>query len=267
MSLGRNLDSTRATIYLSSSIIEWLNFFVSQIWTILNPDIFVALTDQIEDQSNLLAATMLKGFVFNISCREFDLGPHAPRITSIQVYPEASGEDSILMDLTMSLEAPAQLSGPDKSKLGMNLTISMDMGSPTVGNVTVPVLVEVSQLELKVRVHLTFSSAPPFLKEMRMSFLAEPVVGIGIKPLKLVNLANIPVIDAFILTSITSAMNELALAPRVLRLDLEALLTGQEISSDTKSLGVVKCVIHSTVGTRKTDTLSESDQYVMVSRR
>ncbi len=169
------------------------------------------------------------------------------------------------MDLTMSLEAPPQLTNPDGAKLGMNLTISMDMGSPTVGSVTVPILVEVSQLELKMRVHLTLSNVPPFLKECRMSFLAEPVVGIGIKPMKLVNIANLPVLDSFILTSITSALNEIALAPRVLRLDLEALLTGQEVSTDTKSVGVVKVVIHETVGTRKADTLSESDQYVMIS--
>lgn len=241
------------------------SFFLAQIWHILNPDIFVALTDQIEDQANLLATDLLKGLVFNISVRDFELGPHVPRVTSIQTYPVASGEDSVLMDLTISMEAPAQLTSSDNSKLGMHMTVTMDVGAEKFASMTIPTLVEVSQMEMKMRVQLTLSSVPPFVKEARMSFLSEPVVGISIKPLKLVNIMNLPVLDTFILTSITSALNELALAPRVLRIDLESLLTGQEISTDTKALGVVKVVVHETVGTRKADAWSESDEYVMIS--
>lgn len=83
------------------------------------------LLDMIEDQSNLLAKQMLKGFIFNIAVRDFDLGPHPPRITSIQVFPEASGEDSLLMDVTLSMIAPAQLLGSDNSRLGLHMVISM----------------------------------------------------------------------------------------------------------------------------------------------
>ncbi|KAI9030351.1 hypothetical protein DFJ74DRAFT_656284 [Hyaloraphidium curvatum] len=255
-SLGRNLETA-----------EWLNFFVAQIWNIMNSDLFASLTDMIEDQANLLAKDMLKGFVYNIACRDFELGPHPPRITSIQVFPQASGEDSILMDISMSMEAPPQLTNPnDQSRLGMHLVLSMDLGEKNaLGGVTVPTLVEISQIEVKMRLQITLSSVPPFAKEARISLLAEPVIGLSIKPLKLVNLMNLPLLPSFVLASITSAINELALAPKVLRIDLETLLTGQEVSSDTRSLGIVKVIIHEAIGFRKADAFTESDPYVMIS--
>lgn len=163
------------------------------------------------------------------------------------------------------MSAPPQLNNPDMTKLGLHMVVSMDVGSEKVGSVTVPTLVEVSEMQLRARIQITLSSAPPFAKELRVSLLSEPVIGISIKPLKMVNVMNLPVLDSFILTSITSAINELCLAPRVLRIDLESLLTGQEIASDTNSLGVVKVILHESVGTRKADVFSESDQYCMVS--
>lgn len=85
LALGSNIETA-----------EWANFLIAQIWNILDPDMFTALLDQIEDQSNLLAKDMLKGLAFHISVRDFELGPHPPRITAIQVFPAASGEDSIV---------------------------------------------------------------------------------------------------------------------------------------------------------------------------
>ncbi|KAJ3343925.1 hypothetical protein HDU93_005208 [Gonapodya sp. JEL0774] len=224
--------------------------------------LFSVLIDTLEDEMNAQAPP----FVQNLRVADFELGPHAPRITSIQAYPEASGEDSVLMDVTMSLQPPVTAIGSGAvGMLNTHFLITGFLGSAQVGGVTVPILVEQAGFEAKARVQIILSSSPPFAKELRLSLLDMPFLDIAIRPLKLINLMNFPIISQFVMSSMEAAISQLAVTPHVLRVDLETLLTGKEVSYDVNSVGVVEVVIHEAIDNKKADTMSENDTYVTIS--
>ncbi|KXS18137.1 hypothetical protein M427DRAFT_222823 [Gonapodya prolifera JEL478] len=202
----------------------------------------------------------------NLRVADFELGPHAPRVTSIQAYPEASGEDSVLMDVTIALQSPVTAigSGSDRT-LNTHFLITAFVGAPQLGGVTVPILVEQAAFEAKARVHIVLSPKAPFAKELRVSLLSKPFIDVAIRPLKLVNLMNLPILSRFILSSMDAVITQTAVTPNVVSLDLETLLTGKEVSYDVRAIGVAEIRLHESTDLRKADIMSENDTYAAIS--
>ncbi|KAI9102565.1 hypothetical protein DFS34DRAFT_701363 [Phlyctochytrium arcticum] len=237
LSLGTNVESA-----------EWVNFFLAQIWTIIDPSLFTAAIDTLEDQFIASAPT----FITQIRIADFELGPRAPRITSLQVYPQASGEDAILMDVTVAMH-PSPQEIASRTRLNTHLLIEVHLGHPKLGSVAVPIMVEECGLEAQVRVWLKMSSKAPFVKTLKFCLLNKPHINFSVRPLKLGNIMNLPILSQFITTVMDQVITDMLVSPKVMALELDRLLMGDAALADTRALGVIKVVFRSAKHLRGAD--------------
>ena len=79
----RGANASSATDAPLPESTEWMNALVQTIWKQLNPDLFIALTDTIED----VIQASLPGFVDAVKIADFSLGKNALRIVSMRGLP------------------------------------------------------------------------------------------------------------------------------------------------------------------------------------
>jgi Ca2+-dependent lipid-binding protein len=85
--------------------VEWMNSLVSLVWSLVNPDMFTALADTLED----VMQASLPGFIENVRVAEISQGSNPLRILSLRALP-----DSEIPDLKRS--ATAAKDGMDKQQ-------------------------------------------------------------------------------------------------------------------------------------------------------
>ncbi|TPX57024.1 hypothetical protein PhCBS80983_g04131 [Powellomyces hirtus] len=249
LKLGENVESA-----------EWVNFFIAQLWPIIDPGLFTAAIDTLEDQFIAQAPS----FITRINIADFELGPRAPRITSMQVYPGASGEDAVLMDLTVAMHpSPQELAS--RTRLNTHILINIHLGHPKLGSITVPIIAESAGFEAQIRVWLRFTSNAPFVKTLKFTLLNKPQIDFAIRPLKLGNLMNMPILSQFIMGVVEKTVEDMLVSPKIMALELDRILMGDAAIGDTRALGVVKFVFRQAKHLRAADWSGSSDPYATVS--
>ncbi|KAJ3285306.1 hypothetical protein HK104_009543 [Borealophlyctis nickersoniae] len=235
---------------------EWVNFFIQQLWPIIDPQLFADIIDVLEDQFIAEAPS----FITRIHIADFDLGPHAPKITSMQVYPGASGEDAVLMDVALKMQpTPQELA--QKSHLNTHLLLVISMGSHKLGSVSIPILAEVAEFEAKARLHIQFTSQMPFVKTVKFTLLETPHLEFGVKPLKVGNIMNLPLLSQFIMSTTEKVIHDLLVSPKVMAIEVDKLLDNTNI----KALGVVKVVFRQARNLHGSDVGGSADPYATLS--
>ncbi|KAI8816213.1 uncharacterized protein EV422DRAFT_546542 [Fimicolochytrium jonesii] len=247
--LGENVESA-----------EWLNFFIAQLWPIIDPALFTAAIDTLEDQFVAQAPT----FITRIHIADFELGPRAPRITSMQVYPKASGEDAVLMDLTVAFQ-PSPQEIASQTRLNMHILINIHVGHPKLGSVAVPIMAEAAGFEAKIRIWLKMSSKAPFVKTLKFTLLNKPSINFAVKPLKMGNIMNLPVLSQFIMGTIDKTIEDMLVTPKLMSLELDRILLGDAALGDTRALGIIKIVFRQARNLRAADWSGSSDPYATIS--
>ncbi|KAJ3003927.1 hypothetical protein HKX48_001498 [Thoreauomyces humboldtii] len=266
LSMSRAVDFEKkrneATLTLGENVetAEWVNFLVAQLWPIIDPSLFTAAIDTLEDQFIAQAPS----FITRINIADFELGPRAPRITSTQVYPKASGEDAILMDLTLALH-PSPQEIASRTRLNTHVLINVHLGHPKLGSVVVPIMVEETGFEAQIRIWLKMSSKAPFVKTLKFTLLNKPKIDFAIKPLRLGNLMNMPILSHFIMGVIDKTVEDMLVSPKVMALELDRILMGDAAIGDTRAIGVAKFVFRQAKGLRAADLSGSSDPYCTVS--
>ncbi|KAJ3185439.1 hypothetical protein HDU87_000060 [Geranomyces variabilis] len=265
-SMSRAMDFEKkrneATLKLGENVetAEWLNFFLAQLWPIIDPALFTAAIDTLEDQFVAQAPS----FITRINIADFELGPRAPRITSMQVYPGASGEDAVLMDVTVALH-PSPQEIASRTRLNTHILINIHLGHPKLGSVSVPIMVEEAGFEAQIRIWLKMTSKAPFVKTLKFTLLNKPQIDFAIRPLKLGNLMNMPLLSQFIMGVIDKTVQDMLVTPKVMALELDRILMGDAALGDTRALGVVKFVFRQAKHLRAADWSGSSDPYTTVS--
>ncbi|KNC96790.1 uncharacterized protein SPPG_07995 [Spizellomyces punctatus DAOM BR117] len=264
--MSRAVDFERkrneTTLHLGDNVetAEWVNFFLAQLWPIIDPALFTAAIDTLEDQFVAQAPS----FITRIRIADFELGPRAPRITSLQVYPQASGEDAILMDLTVAMH-PSPQEIASRTRLNTHILVEIHLGHPKLGSVTVPIMVEEAGFEAQIRVWLKMTSKAPFAKTLKFTLLNKPQLDFSIRPLKLGNIMNMPLISQFIMTVLDQTIQDMLVSPKVMALELDRLLLGDAAIADTRAIGVVKIVFRAAKHLRAADWTGTSDPYATLS--
>ncbi|KAJ3137443.1 hypothetical protein HDU90_001844 [Geranomyces variabilis] len=265
-SMSRAVDFEKkrneATLKLGENVetAEWLNFFIAQLWPIIDPALFTAAIDTLEDQFVAQAPS----FITRINIADFELGPRAPRITSMQVYPGASGEDAVLMDVIVALH-PSPQEIASRTRLNTHILINIHLGHPKLGSVAVPIMVEEAGFEAQIRIWLKMTSKAPFVKTLKFTLLNKPQIDFAIRPLKLGNLMNMPLLSQFIMGVIDNTVQDMLVTPKVMALELDRILMGDAALGDTRALGIVKFVFRQAKHLRAADWSGSSDPYATVS--
>ncbi|KAL5476528.1 hypothetical protein ACEPAI_3385 [Sanghuangporus weigelae] len=251
---------------------EWLSAFLRGVWPIINPDLFNSGVDMLEDIMQESSPKCIRA----VRIADLGQGTNPARITSIRALPD-TGVDEALKDiddsvkenlsrehvnLEVSFAYRALPSGASASSKAHNahLLVEFYLGISGVYEFNFPVWVELTGVSGTARARLELIPDPPFIKTTLVTLMDLPRVSISVVPMSksLPNVMNIPVLSSFISKSIDAVCAEYV-APRSLTLDLQQLISGDDIKKATEAIGVVVIHIHRAKGLKKMDSTSPSD--------
>lgn len=233
----------------------WLNSLLSSIWPIINPSLFVSITDMLED---VMQASLPK-LITGVHVADFGQGQEAIRILGVR-WLEAGdamkekqgmpGEEGDFVNFEMAVAyrgRPTKKSAPGGGLKGRSKNAHIMIEFFTHGGVKLPVWAEVKGFLATMRIRLQLTPNPPFLSVATITFLGQPKVEISCVPLakNFLNIMDLPIVDKYLQSCINQA-TEMYVAPRSLQLDLMTMLTGKP-KMDVDALGALYIRIISAV--------------------
>ncbi|KAI0703039.1 hypothetical protein BC835DRAFT_1079650 [Cytidiella melzeri] len=260
---------------------EWANALLRGIWPIMNPDLFSGMVDMLED----IMQASVPHFIHSVRISDIGLGSNAARITAIRSLPdtqsreatnkkdqdnqdeedvEALDEHHVNLEVSFAYRGlPSGQSAASKAQ-NAHLLVEFFLGLKGLYGFKIPIWVEVTGATGVARARLQLISDPPFVKKTMVTLLGLPRVTISVVPINriLPNIMNLPFISGFVSSAINTAAAEYV-APKSLTLDLQRLISGDDIKKDTDAIGVLVVHIHRAKGVRKADASGSSvDPYL-----
>ncbi|KAI8972445.1 hypothetical protein BD414DRAFT_469487 [Trametes punicea] len=271
---------------------EWANAVIRGIWPILNTDLFESLVDMLED----IMQSSMPTFIHSVRVADLGLGSNAGRITSIRSLPDATSRDAgnpnnsedslsamgidadtispddrdalngdhVNLEVSFAYQGLPSGQSAESKAHNIHLLVEFFVGLKGVYGIRVPVWVEITGIVGTARARLQLIPNPPFVKTTLVSLMGLPRITISVVPLSRVlpNVMNLPFISGFISSALDTAAAEYV-APKSLTLDLQRLISGDDIKKDTEAIGVLVVHIHRATGIKKMDTTgSAADPYV-----
>lgn len=281
-----------AVVNLIPESVEWLNTAVGLIWSLINPDMFAAVADTLED----VMQASVPGVIENVKVNDISQGNNPLRILSLRALPDShvqdlkdeirkeqaktkdpqelaadeEGGDFYNLEATVayhSLPSGADVSSKAKN-MGMQLVFYLGMRG--LFGVPFPIWVELNSLVATARIRVSLGPNPPFVKTLSFTLMGLPKVEASCIPLieKGANILNLPLISNFVNWAIATAAG-MYVAPKSLTLDIGKMLQGDSIQKETQALGVLFVRIHKATGLSKQDRRGSngggSDPYICVS--
>jgi len=279
----------QATANLLPESVEWLNTLLSVAWGLVNPDMFVSVSDTLED----VMQASVPGIIENVRVAEINQGSNPLRILSLRALPDShmgdmkraiheenkknkdpqeaaadeEGGDYYNLEVAFAYHAAPAGKRPDDKARNMHMQLVFYLGIKGLFGVPLPIFVELQELVGTIRLRLNMTPEPPFLKTLTFTLMGVPHVTAGCTPMtsKAPNILNLPLISNFVNYAIGAAAS-IYVAPKSLTMDMRALLQGDDITKDVQALGVMWIRIHRAVGLSKQDRRGSngggSDPYI-----
>ncbi|CAE6406868.1 unnamed protein product [Rhizoctonia solani] len=227
--------------------VEWGNGLLKGLWPCIDPDLFTSVVDMLED----VMQTSMPRIVHSIRVSDLGQGSVAPRITGIRALPLRRTDEGDIqgehVNLEISFAYHANPSGASASSKAQNAHIVVDffVGARGFFGVQIPVWVEISGAIGTARARLELMPDPPFIKTAVVTLLGLPRISISVVPLhqRLTNIMNLPLVSTFISNSVNTAVAEYV-APKSLKLDVQRLISGDDVKRDTDAIGILVVTIH-----------------------
>lgn len=281
-----------ATANLIPESVEWMNTLLGVIWGLINPDMFAAVADTLED----VMQASVPGVIENVRVAEINQGNNPIRILSLRALPDGhvkemrddihrqnaekkdpqelaadeEGGDYYNIECSFAYHAKPAGKGVSAKARNMHMQLVFYLGIKGLFGVPLPIWVELQGLVGTVRLRLQMSPEPPFLKALTFTLMGVPKVQAGCMPMleSNVNILNLPLISNFVNYAIGAAAAEYV-APKSMTLDMGKMLQGDDIQKDSEALGILWIRIHKATGLSKQDRRGSegggSDPYITVS--
>eukprot|EP00842_Homolaphlyctis_polyrhiza_P000132 jgi/Hompol1/1119/HPOL_002644-RA len=199
--------------------VEWLNLLFAKIWTTLEPELSLTIKDTID--SSLEASK--PAFLSDLRLIKFTLGSNAPRIDSLRTYPAVEA-DTLMMDLDLSFTPfdDDDLSERDRANSGiynfyMELQARIGAGAASI---PLPVLLKEFEIAGVLRLQLKFISTSPYIGMVDFGFLQVPRVDFVLRPLKGMDLKDIPGLSTFLQDTIDSVLRSAIVNPNKISINM-----------------------------------------------
>jgi hypothetical protein len=282
----------KATQNLLPESVEWMNTLLQVVWGLINPDMFAAVADTLED----VMQASVPGIIENVRVAEINQGSNPLRILSIRALPDdqmkemkqaiheenkktkdpqeaaADEEGGDFYNIEIAFAYHAEPSGKRLSEKARNMHMQLVfyLGVKGLFGVPLPIFVELQGLVGTVRLRLNMTPEPPFLKTVTMTLMGVPQVQAGCVPMleKGINILNLPLISNFVNYAIGAAAS-MYVAPKSMMIDVRSILQGDDITKDVHAMGVMWIRIHRAIGLSKQDKRGSkwggSDPYITLS--
>ncbi|KAI0009270.1 hypothetical protein F4779DRAFT_582754 [Xylariaceae sp. FL0662B] len=281
-----------ATANLIPESVEWMNTLLGIVWGLVNPDMFAAVADTLED----VMQASVPGIIENVKVADISQGNNPIRILSLRALPDAhmkelkdemhkqdektkdpqelaaneEGGDCYNLEVSFAYHAKPSAETVSAKAANMGMQLVFYLGIKGLFGVPLPIWVELIGLVGTMRLRLQMSPEPPFLKAVTFTLMGIPKVEAGCTPMieRGVNILNLPVISNFVNWAIKTAAS-MYVAPKSMTLDLGKMLQGDDIQKETNAMGILFIRIHKAVGLSKQDNRGSegggSDPYITVS--
>lgn len=283
--------ATAATESLVPESVEWMNSLVGVVWGLINPEMFAAVADTLED---VMQASVPPALIQNVKVGSIGLGDQAFKILSLRALPSAEenkgakaqeqsqedrdkkseqrqleGEDDENMkyyNLEMSFAYHAI---PAKGVVGkaknMHLEVIFYLGVPGLIGIPIPIFVELNGIIGTIRLRFQLTPNPPFLKNVTFTFMGLPKIDASAVPLtsKGINVLDLPLISGFVNSSIAAAL-DIYVAPKSLIMDMSKIIQGDSVKKETDALGLIYIKIKRAEVIAAQDKSGKSDPFVTI---
>ncbi|KAI0602224.1 hypothetical protein F4775DRAFT_536116 [Biscogniauxia sp. FL1348] len=280
-----------AVVNLIPESVEWMNTLMGIIWGLINPEMFAAVADTLED----VMQASVPGIIENVKVADISQGNNPIRILSLRALPDAhmkdvkdemhkenaktkdpqelaadeEGGDYYNLEAAFAYHAKPSSESVSAKAANMGMQLVFYLGIKGLFGVPLPIWVELIGLVGTVRIRLQMSPEPPFLKSVTFTLMGVPKVEAGCTPMieRGVNILNLPLISNFVNWAIKTAAS-MYVAPKSMTIDLGKILQGDDIQKETNALGVLFIRIRKAVGLSKQDRRGSqgggSDPYITV---
>ncbi|KAL8380985.1 hypothetical protein RB595_005334 [Gaeumannomyces hyphopodioides] len=280
-----------AVVNLIPESVEWLNTAVGLIWGLINPEMFAAVADTLED----VMQASVPGVIEHVKVNDISQGTNPLRILSLRALPDShvqdlkdeirkqdeqtkdpqelaadeEGGEFYNLEATVAYHALPSTGDVSSKARNMGMQLVFYLGVKGLFGVPFPVWVELNGLVSTVRLRISLAPNPPFIKTLSFTLMGLPKVEASCVPLmeKGANVLNLPIISNFVNWAIATAAN-MYVAPKSMTLDIGKMLQGDNIKKETEALGVLFIRIHKAVGLSKQDRRGSqgggSDPYICV---
>ena len=230
---------------------EWINHIIERFWGVFEP----VMSAQIIDQVNAILSQSKPAFLDSIELSEFTLGSSAPAILGAQVYPHITDADNIHLDLEMSFVPsdsilPEAYLPPNRRGFVWNskIVLTTRIGRGLVG-VDIPVMIQEIMFHGKIRCHITLAPNLPFVKTVQICFLQDPDIDFILKPLKAMDLMDLPGLRNWLNSTIRTNVHALLVNPNKITIDvMELMAAKKKMESEGHSIGVAKITVYQVRG-------------------
>ncbi|KAI9201963.1 C2 domain-containing protein [Polychytrium aggregatum] len=233
---------------------EWLNSFLERFWPMLEPTLSASIMQLI---NNVLDVSK-PNFLDDLVLKEFTLGSKSPRIESIQT-PQRTEADVLILDLDLSFipidEQFKTIQQLDMRNSVIELIARVGRG---LASISLPILLKELEVRAKVRVYLKFMTAFPHIKTLQWEFNEHPHVDFILRPLKAMDVMDIPGLNSFIKDTVDSQVRNLGVST----IEIASIFATEEPAD--KPVGILRLIIHEAVNLRNLENLRKSDPYARV---
>ncbi|KAG0647594.1 Meiotically up-regulated [Hyphodiscus hymeniophilus] len=282
-----------ATESLVPESVEWMNSLMGIVWKLINPEMFAAVADTLED---VMQASVPPALIHNVKVSSIGLGDESFKILSLRSLPSAEG-DSTAKDKANDKEKSQkekdekkeqrELEGEDdpdakyynleasfaynaipatgvigKAK-NLHLEVIFYLGIQGLLGVPLPIFVELNGIIGTIRLRFQLTPNPPFLRNLTFTFMGLPKIDASAVPLtsKGINVLNLPLISGFINSSIAAAL-DIYVAPKSLIMDMSKILQGDSVKKETDAMGLIYIKIKRAEGIAAQDRSGKSDPFI-----
>jgi Ca2+-dependent lipid-binding protein len=222
---------------------EWLNHILARVWSVYEP----VLSGSIFDSVNEVLDAACPSFLSSIKLTTFTLGSEPPAILGAKVYPETD-LDVIHLDLDLCF-IPRQstddviypLRKTSHVHWSSKIVLAARFGKAFVG-VDIPVLLQNISMEAKARIQMKLMSASPVIKIVQVCLLQPPKIDFILKPLKSLDLMDLPGLNNWLRSLISSTVSSVLVNPNMITINLDEMMNKARESKE-KSIGVLKIIV------------------------
>lgn len=280
-----------AVVNLIPESVEWLNTALGLVWNLINPEMFAAVADTLED----VMQASVPGVIENVKVNDISQGSNPLRVLSLRALPDShvqdlkdeirkrdeqvkdpqelaadeEGGDFYNLEATIAYHSLPSSGDVSSKAKNMGMQLIFYLGIRGLFGVPFPIWVELNRLVATARIRISLAPNPPFIKTLSFTLMGLPKVEASCVPLveKGANILNLPVISNFVNYAIATAAN-MYVAPKSMTLDIGKMLQGDDIKKETQALGVLFIRIHKATGLSKQDRRGSegggSDPYICV---
>ncbi|CAL1709607.1 unnamed protein product [Somion occarium] len=171
--------------------------------------------------------------------------------------------DHVNLEVSFAYRGLPSGNTPESKAGNVHLLVEFFLGVKGIYGFRIPIWVEITGAVGTARIRLQLISDPPFVKKAMISMMGLPRITISVTALTraLPNMMNIPFISGFISSAIDTAVAEYS-APKSMTIDLQQLISGDDIKKDTETLGILVVHIHRATGVKGMDIGGSSDPYI-----